>query len=49
MQGQVVQRATILAGSTIDYLETSSLYAGSYLLEIRSNDSFITRKVELVR
>ncbi len=49
MTGRTVKESVIYAGSTISYLETPSLPAGEYLLQISGTDGAVTRKISIVR
>lgn len=45
MLGQLVEQAQIKAGSTIWYLDTRTLYAGQYIIQITKGDSSVVHKV----
>jgi hypothetical protein len=45
MTGKVISETIIRAGQTIAYFDVATVYAGSYLLKIKSDESFITRKI----
>ena len=38
MNGRLVSKQTILQGSTIGYLDVSTVYKGNYLLRITTNN-----------
>lgn len=48
LQGKVVKEHTIQPGSTLGYLDISSIYSGSYLMEFSTKAERITRKVLVV-
>jgi hypothetical protein len=45
--GRLVKTASIHQGSTISYIDTKTLYSGTYVLEILSDGTRISRKVVL--
>jgi len=49
MTGRTVKESIIYAGSTISYLETPSLPAGEYLLQISGAEGAVTRKISITR
>ena len=48
LQGKVVKEHTIQPGSTLGYLDISTVYSGSYLMEFSTKAERITRKVQVV-
>lgn len=49
MGGKLVNQNTIFAGSTIAYIDTRTLYNGTYLLLIKNGENQISRKVTINR
>ena len=47
--GKLVQKSAINQGSTITYLDTKTLYEGTYFVKIISNNSVITKKVIITK
>lgn len=49
LTGRVLQKTTINAGSTIGYFDTRTLYSGTYLVNIGSEQTHLTKKVILTK
>ncbi len=49
MQGKQVRTSVIHPGSTIGYMETSTLYDGQYIVKVRGDSNVRTEKVMIVR
>jgi hypothetical protein len=48
LKGKVVQEQTIQPGSTLGYIDISTVYNGSYLMEFSTKTDRITRKVQVL-
>lgn len=49
MWGRLLRQNTIQPGSTLHYLDTQTLYSGTYLLEIQGNNMKGSKKIQLIR
>ena len=45
MQGKLIQEKTLKSGQTIGYFDIQTLYSGTYLIKISTNNMSLTRKV----
>ena len=45
LKGQAIQKTVLKQGSTIWYLDTRTLYSGTYLVQINDGKGFISKKV----
>ena len=45
MQGKLIQEKTLKSGQTIGYFDIQTLYSGTYLIKISTNNLSLTRKV----
>jgi len=45
MQGKLIQEKTLKSGQTIGYFDIQTLYSGTYLIKLSTNNMSLTRKV----
>ncbi len=45
MQGKLIQEKTLKSGQTVGYFDIQTLYSGTYLIKISTNNMSLTRKV----
>ena len=49
MQGKMIQKTSVLQGSTMAYLDTKTVYAGQYLIKFSGENGVVTKKIMITK
>jgi hypothetical protein len=49
MQGKLIQKTSVLQGSTMAYLDTKTVYAGQYFIKFSGENGAITKKITITK
>ena len=49
MQGKLIQKTSVLQGSTMAYLDTKTVYAGQYLIKFSGENGVVTKKIIITK